>query len=111
TLSTGFSYYRLVRVKWTVNGREISNSMNDGYYRLNNYDWIADFKYRIWQNAHINLRYQYGLTSIWSGEDEDLLTTQDEQTQSSDQRSSLLSIRLIWEFGTKQSKQIRDGVE
>ncbi len=111
TISTGFSYYRLVRVNWIVNGRTVSNSINDGYYSLNNADWIADFKYRIWKSTHINIRYQYGLTSLWSGEDEDLLTTQEGKVQSSDQRSSLISLRLIWVFCEKQSQQVRDGVE
>jgi len=109
--STGFSYSRLVRVKWLVNGREISGSINDGYYSINNWDWIIDFKYRIWQNAFVNIRYQYGLTSIWSGDDEDLFTTQAGQVQSTDQRSSLLSFRLIWLFGEKQSRNVRDGVD
>lgn len=111
TLSTGFSYSRLVRVNWIVNGRNVSNSINDGYYDLDNVDWIADFKYRVWENAHINLRYQWGLTSIWSGNDEDLLTTRDGTTQSSNQRSSLISLRLIWIFGEKQSQRVRDGIE
>lgn len=111
SIGTGFSYSRLVRVQWTVNGREISNSVNDGYYSLNTFDWVADFKYKVWQNAHINIRYQYGLSSIWSGDDADLLTTRDGETQSSDQRSSMVSFRLTWVFGAKQSKQVREGVE
>ena len=107
-ISTGVSYARLVRVKWVVNGRTVSNSINDGMYSMNNLDWIADFKYRLWQSSYINVRYQYGLTSIWSGDDEDLLTNNLEKTQSSDQRSSMISIRLLWIFGEKQSKQVRN---
>ena len=110
-ISTGVSYSRLVRVKWIVNGRVLSNSINDGHYNINNWDWIIDFKYRIWQQAFINIRYQYGLTSIWSGKDEDLLINRAGNIQSSDQRHSLISVRLIWLFGEKQSKNIREGVE
>ena len=110
-ISTGISYYRLVRVKWKVNGHTITNSINDGYYSLNNFDWIADFKYRVWKSALINVRYQYGLTSMWSGNDEDLLVNKENLKQSSDQRSSLISVRLIWLFGEKQSKDIREGIE
>ena len=110
-ISTGFSYSRLVRVKWIVNGRTLSNSLSDGYYSTDNVDWIADFKYRVWKNAHINIRYQWGLTTIWSGKEEDLLTTREGQTQSTDQRNSVLSLRLVWFFGEKQSKDIREGIE
>jgi len=110
-ISTGFSYSRLVRIKWIVNGRTVSNSINDHYYSIDNFDWIADFKHQIWQNIYLNIRYQYALTSIWSGEDEDLLTTLEGRIQSSDQRNSVLSLRLIYLFGAKQSKQVREGVE
>jgi len=110
-ISTGISYSRLVRVKWRVNGRTITKSINDGYYSLDNFDWIADFKYRVWKSALINVRYQYGLTSMWSGNDEDLLVNKENLKQSSDQRSSLISVRLIWLFGEKQSKDIREGIE
>jgi len=111
TLSTGISYSRLVRIKWVEYGNTLSNSINDGYYDLDSFDWIADFKYRIWQNTHINIRYQWGLKSIWSGDDGDLLTTRENKTQSSDQRNSLISVRLIWIFGEKQSQRVRDGIE
>ena len=109
--SGGFSYSRLVRVNWVVNGRTLSTSINDSYYSINNFDLIADFKYRVWEHAFVNVRYQYGLTSIWSGKDEDLLHDRLDNVQSSDQRSSMLSFRLIWVFGEKQSQQVRDGVE
>jgi hypothetical protein len=56
-------------------------------------------------------RYQFGLNSIWSGEDEDLLITQAGDIQSSDQRHSLISIRLIWVFGMEQSRRLREDVE
>lgn len=110
-ISTGISYSRLVRVKWKVNGRTLSNSINDGYYSLDNFDWIADFKYRVWKSAFINVRYQYGLTSMWSGDDDDLLINKQDQKQSSDQRSSLISVRLIWLFGEKQSQDIRENIK
>jgi len=111
TFSTGVSYSRLVRAKWVVNGREIGSSTNDGFFRLNNFDWIADFKYKIWKSARINIQYQYGITSVWSGDDDDLLVTQGHVVQKSFQQNSTLSIRLVWVFGEKQSKQVREGVE
>jgi len=111
SIGTGFSYSRLVRVQWIVNGREVSNSLSDGYYAKDNADWIADFKYRVWENAHINIRYQYGLNSIWSGDHEDLLTTQAGETQNTDQRHSVLSVRLTWMFGSQQSENVIKGLE
>ena len=58
---------------------------------------------------HLNIRYQYGLISIWDGDDDDLLITRDKRVQSTDQRSSLISIRAIWVFGEKESKAVREG--
>jgi len=109
SIGTGISYSRLVRMQWTVNGRVLTNTTSEGYYSRDNFDWIADFKYRVWENAHINVRYQYGLNSIWSGGDEDLLITQQGDKQSSDQRHSILSIRITWLFGSQQSRNVIEG--
>lgn len=111
SLGTGISYSRLVRAQWTLNGREVSNSISDGLFTTDNFDWIADFKVRVWKNLHANARYQYSLNTIWSGEDEDLLTTQIGNTQNTNQRHSLVSLRVIWIFGMEQSRQVREGVE
>lgn len=111
SLGTGISYSRLVRAQWIVNGREISNSINDGLFARDNFDWIADFKIRVWKNLQANVRYQYSLSTIWAGDDEDLLTTQAGDTQNTNQRHSLLSFRVIWVFGMEQSRQVREGVE
>ncbi len=111
SLGTGISYSRLVRVNWVVNGGEITSSAASGQFTRDNFDWIADFKYRVWKDLHANVRYQYGLNSLWSGDDEDLLTTQAGETQNTDQRHSVLSLRLIWVFGAQQSKNVREGVE
>jgi hypothetical protein len=111
SLGTGVSYSRLVRVQWTVNGKDRTTSLSDGFFTRDNFDWIADLKVQVWENLHVNARYQFGLNSIWSGEDEDLLITQAGDIQSSDQRHSLISIRLIWVFGMEQSRRLREDVE
>jgi len=108
TVGTGVSYSRLVGVKWIVNGRTITNNVNDGYYSTDNFDWLLDFRFRIWQQLKLNVRYSYSLTSIWSGPDDALLETQAGEKQSSDQRSSMLSFRLIWIFNETQSKRNLD---
>lgn len=111
SIGTGISYSRLVRAQWTLNGKEVSNSINDGLFTRDNFDWLADFKIRVWKNLHANVRYQYGLNSLWSGSEEDLLTTQAGDTQNTDQRHSLISIRAIWVFGMEQSRKLQEGVE
>jgi len=108
TVGTGVSYSRLVGVKWVVNGRTITNNINDGYYSTDNFDWLLDFRYKIWKQLKLNVRYSYSLTSIWSGPDDALLETQAGEKQSSDQRSSMLSFRLIWIFNETQSKRNLD---
>lgn len=105
TVGTGVSYSRLVGVKWVVNGRTLTDNVNDGYYSRDNLDWLLDFRIKIWQQLKLNIRYSYGLTSIWSGPDDALLETLAGELQSSDQRSSMLSFRLIWIFNETQSKR------
>lgn len=105
TVGTGVSYSRLVGVKWVVNGRTLTDNVNDGYYSRDNLDWLLDFRIKIWQQLKLNIRYSYSLTSIWSGPDDALLETLAGEKQSSDQRSSMLSFRLIWIFNETQSKR------
>ncbi len=105
SIGTGVSYSRLVDANWVVNGRTLSDNVNDGYFSRDNLDWLLDFKIRIWQQLKFNLRYSYSLTSIWSGPDDALLETQAGEVQSSDQRNSMVSFRLIWVFNEQQSKR------
>lgn len=105
TVGTGVAYSRLVDVKWVVNGRTLTNNVNDDYFARDNLDWLLDFRIRLWQQLKLNVRYSYGLTSIWSGPDDALLETQAGELQSSDQRSSMITFRLVWIFNETQSKR------
>jgi hypothetical protein len=107
TVGTGLSYSRLVDMKWIVNGRTISDNVRDGYYAKDNLDWLLDFRIKIWEQLKLNIRYSYSLTSIWSGPDDALLETIAGEPQSADQRSSMLSFRMIWIFNETQSKRNR----
>ncbi len=103
TFGTGFTYSRLVGVKWVVNGRTLSKNINDGFFSENNVDWIADFKMSIVKGLKFNFRYSYSLTSIWSGTEDQLLETVDGRKQDMRQNNSMVSIRLIWVFNEKES--------
>lgn len=107
TVGTGLSYSRLVGVKWVVNGRTISDNVLDNYYSKDNLDWLLDFRFKIYEQLKLNIRYAYSLTSIWSGPDDALLTTIAGEPQSADQRNSMISFRLIWIFNETQSKRNR----
>ncbi len=108
SIGTGVSYSRLVDVKWVVNGRTLTESVNDGYFSRDNLDWLLDFKIKIWQQLKFNFRYSYSLTSIWSGPDDALLETLAGEKQDSNQRNSMVSFRLVWVFNEKQSKMNRN---
>jgi len=108
TIGTGFAYYRLVGVKWVVNGRTISDNVNDGYYSRDNLDWLVDVRFRIWEQLKFNVRYSFGLTSLWSGPDDALLETQAGEKQSAYQNNSMISFRLVWVFNEKQSSKNLD---
>jgi hypothetical protein len=103
SIGTGVSYSRLVDAKWIVNGHTITDNVNDKYFSQDNFDWLLDFKIRIWKQLKFNLRYSYSLTSIWSGPEEALLETQAGEKQSMDQRNSMVSFRLVWVFNEQQS--------
>lgn len=105
SIGTGVTYSRLVGSKWVVNGRALTDNINDGFFTSDNFDWILDFRVRIWKQLKFNLRYSYSLTSIWSGPDDALLETAAGEMQSSDQRNSMVSFRLIWVFNEMQSKR------
>ena len=105
TIGTGLSYSRLVGAKWIVNGNTYTKSINDGYFSRDNLDWLMDFRIKLYKQLKLNIRYQYSLTSIWSGPDDALLETLAGEKQSSDQRNSMISIRVIWIFNEAQSKR------
>lgn len=101
TFGLGVSYSRLIGVNWVVNGRTLSNNINDDYFTKDNFDWIADFKFRIYKQLKLNVRYAYSLTSISTGKK--LLTTIGGVSQDSNQRNSMISFRLVWVFNEEQS--------
>ncbi len=111
TFGTGISYSRLVGVKWVVNGRTLSNSINDGFFSENNIDWIADFRLRVWKSLKFNFRYQYSLRTIWSGEEDELLETVGGEKQDMNQRNSMISVRFIWVFNEKLAKQSKKEIK
>jgi len=111
TFGTGISYSRLVGAKWVVNGRTLSNSINDGFFSNNNIDWIADFRLRVWKSLKFNFRYQYSLRTIWSGEEDELLETVGGEKQDMNQRNSMISLRLIWVFNEKLVKQSKREIK
>lgn len=103
TFGTGVSYARLVGVKWVVNGKLLSNSINDGYYSLNNFDWIADIKFKIYKQLKLNIRYAYSLNSIWAGTEDQLLETIGHVKQDMKQNNSMVTFRIVWVFNEEKS--------
>lgn len=108
--TTGISYSRLIGSKWIVYGNVLSNSINDNLFILDNMDWILEGRYPVWKSAYLNVHYQYGLNSLWSGTDDQLLT-QYTRKQKAKQQHSLISIQLVWVFGEKQSKNVRKDLQ
>ncbi len=111
TFGTGFSYARLVGLKWVVNGRTLSDNPNDGFFSNNNIDWIADFRMRVWKGLKFNFRYAYSLKSIWSGTEDQLLETIDGRKQDMNQRNSMISFRLIWMINEKLVKKNKEEIK
>jgi hypothetical protein len=108
---TGISYSRLVGVKWVVNGRTLTNKINEGFFSSNNIDWIADFRIKIWQDLLFNFRYAYSLRTIWSGTEDQLLETINGKKQDMNQRNSMVTIRLIWVLNERQAKEAKKEIK
>ncbi len=94
----GFSYSRLVGVSEYEHGRKIeSTTVNDGPYNRNDFNILADVRFRIYKKFKFNIRYAYSLSKIRTREFENLLG----DTWERKQYNNTLSFRIIYMFNEK----------
>jgi len=102
TVGAGFSWGRLVGVKeWEHGQRVDSTTLNSGTYSKNDFAILGDIRIRIWQALKINLRYQYSLVKIRTREFSNLAG----DTWTRDQYNNVITLRLIYVFNEKRSRE------
>ncbi len=98
----GFAWGRLVGVKEWEHGQLVEGTtLNSGTYSKNDYSILGDFRVRLWEGLKLNLRYQYSLVKIRTREFNDLAGN----SWTRDQYNNVITLRLIWVFNEKRSRQ------
>ena len=99
TAGAGISYGRLVSIKEYEHGNRIeTTTLNGGPYERDDFNILADVRFRIYKRLRLNLRYAYSLAKIRT---RDFYDTRGEYLNTRDQFNNLISIRLIYMFNEK----------
>ncbi|MCF8369793.1 MAG: PorT family protein [Bacteroidales bacterium] len=99
TAGGGFSFGRLIDVQETEHGRKIeSTSLNTGPYERNDFNILADIRFRIFKKTNLNLRYAYSMNKIRTRDFYDL---QGRLTATRKQYNNVISLRLVYMFNEK----------
>jgi len=101
----GFSYARLVSIQEYEHGqREETTTLNGGPYNRNDFNILADIRFRIYKKLKFNLRYSYSLVSMRTREFEDLLGN----TWIREQYNNTITFRLIYMFNEQRPVVVSD---
>ena len=99
TAGAGFSYGRLVSIKEYEHGRLVeTTSLNTGPYDRNDFNILADVRFRIHKRFKFNFRYSYSLLKIRTRDFYDIYGVYEGPR---DQYNNVLSFRLIYMFNEK----------
>ena len=94
----GFSYGRVVGIKEEEHGQRVSSTtLNSGTYDRDDFNLIADVRFRIYKKFQFNVRYAYSIAQIRTREFEDFLGNTWERKQF----NNLVSFRLIYMINEK----------
>jgi hypothetical protein len=94
----GFSYGRLVNVKEYEHGNLVeTTTLNGGPYERNDFNILADVRFKVYKRFKFNIRYAYSIVKIRTREFENFLG----ETWERDQYNNLISFRVIYMFNEK----------
>jgi hypothetical protein len=91
TVGTGLSWGRLVEVKEWEHGMRVESTTLDGPYDRNDFNILADLRFRMFDRFHFNFRYAYSISKIRTREFPKV-------NQTRDQYNNVLSFRVIYIF-------------
>jgi hypothetical protein len=96
TAGAGFSYGRLVSVSEYEHGKKVeSTTLTSGTYNRNDYNILADVRFRIYKRFRLNLRYAYSLAKIRT---RDFYTTDGDYDVTRKQYNNVISLRIVYRF-------------
>lgn len=95
TVGTGLSWSRLVGVKEWEHGKEIETTDLDGPYDKDDFCWLADIRFRVYEKLHFNLRYSYSLDKIRT---RTYYATDNSYQWTRKQYNNVISFKLIYIF-------------
>jgi hypothetical protein len=96
TAGAGFSYGRLVSVSEYEHGKKVeTTTLTSGTYSRNDYNILADIRFRVYKRFRLNLRYAYSLAKIRT---RDFYTTNGDFDVTRKQYNNVISLRLIYRF-------------
>jgi len=99
TAGLGFSYGRMVSIKEYEHGRRIeTTTLNDGPYSRDDFNILADVRFRIYKKMKLNVRYAYSLAKIRTRDFYDLRGNYQVTRK---QYNNLVSLRIIYMFNEK----------
>ncbi len=102
TVGAGFSWGRLVGVKEYEHGQLVdSTNLNSGTYSKNDFAILGDIRIKLWEALKLNLRYQYSLVKIRTRE----FSNTAGDTWTRNQFNNVITIRLIYVFNEKRSRE------
>lgn len=94
----GFSYGRLVGITEKEHGKVVNTTtLNSGIYDRNDFNILADIRFRIYKNFKGNIRYAYSLVPIRTREFTSLIG--DKWTRK--QYNNVISFRIIYTINEK----------
>ncbi len=91
TVGTGFSWGKLVKVE-ELNKRD-SSLLTEGTYNQNDWDILADLRFRLYKSLKLNIRYAYSLSKIATRNVKD---SKSGNYNTRDQYNNLFSFRLMY---------------
>lgn len=101
TAGAGFSYGRLVRVAEYEHGKKVeTTSLTTGPYSRNDYNILADVRFRVYKQIKVNLRYAYSLSKIRT---RDFYDTNGKYITTRNQYNNVITLRLIYMINEKPS--------
>lgn len=99
----GFSFGRLTSVEEFEHGRKVETTTINGPYDRNDFNGIADIRFRIYQRLKFNVRYAYSIKKIRTRE----YTPPNVDPWTRKQYNNFWSFRLIYVINEEQSERVR----
>lgn len=93
-LGTGISINRLVGVKEIEWGEPTEANSRNGFYSLNDYNWIVDIRLRVYKNLRFNFRFAYSLDKIRTR----TFSNDSGDTWERNQYNNVLTFRAVYTF-------------